>query len=188
MAGERGSTPERSKAERSKAKRNRRSFRRSPPPAGSLQRIAHIHSPDEAQQTSSPTAGAKDCANNALVQLDAVSVDGWAHGPSATLQLAPLHIELQRRIKRGSGTAMFVPEYHNKRPLGTVSKVTQRSLERKWSVERQAAAVARQEEEESREAVAAEKLRLKQRKEEIKRRAIAQREVCPSPFLTLCIF
>eukprot|EP01043_Picozoa_sp_COSAG02_P045615 COSAG02_NODE_4191_length_5645_cov_5.454922_5_plen_157_part_00 len=98
------------------------------------------------------------------------------YAPAASNIYPPLHVELQRRIKR-SGTAVLVPEYHNQRPLGTVSKVTIRSLQRKWAVQKQAEAAARQEEENNREAVAAEKLRLQQQKADIRRRAIEEREV-----------
>lgn len=72
---------------------------------------------------------------------------------------------------------MFVPEYHSQRPLGTVSKVTLRSLQLKWAAQKQAEAAVTEQEESNKEAVAAEKRRLRQRKEEIRRQAIAQREV-----------
>ncbi len=98
------------------------------------------------------------------------------YAPAASNHYPPLHVELQRRIKR-SGTAILVPEYHNQRPIGTVSKVTIRSLQRKWAVQKQTEAAAKQEEEKNREAVAAEKLRIKQQKAEIRRRAIEEREV-----------
>jgi hypothetical protein len=113
-----------------------------------------------------------------------------AHGSGERAALPPLHVELQRRIKRSSGTAVLVPEYHDQRPLGVVSKVTLRSLERKWAIQRKADAAAREEVERNKDAVAAEKVRIKQQKEEIRRVAVGQREVrgsqCNRRFLFVC--
>ena len=50
-------------------------------------------------------------------------------------------------------------------------------MQKKWAAQKQLEAATRQEEQNSRDAVVAERLRIKQQKEEIRRRAIAKREV-----------
>jgi len=123
-------------------------------------------------RSNTPEAGAGGAASPGRTASPAgdelaVALPGGAEAP-----LSPL---LLRRCS-ASPEAVLVRRYHAQRPLGTVSKVTRRSLERKWEAQRARSLAAAAEAEASAGQRAEEAAARERRKVEIREAAVAARE------------
>ena len=123
-------------------------------------------------RSNTPDAGAGGAASPGRAASPAgdelaVALPGGAEAP-----LSPL---LLRRCS-ASPEAVLVRRYHAQRPLGTVSKVTRRSLERKWEAQRARSLAAAAEAEASAGQRAEEAAARERRKAEIREAAVAARE------------